>query len=225
MCSIARTGAAGARNALLGAALFVLGWTGTSQAAVTLRVANRTGIRQATLERVESAIAFQANRQLRGVWNTPMVRFGAHGWRVELKPGLGPIAPGPHPVHPRVIAYHGVGRAGPYIVIYTQDVAWTRVLSHEIIEALVDPSTLREARGLEVEVCDPVETLGYMARGVLVSDFVTPAWFGRAFARRVASHTHRGSRFDWLGDVLRPFQIDGGFVPTLRPESAAQTPW
>jgi hypothetical protein len=44
------------------------------------------------------------------------------------------------------------------------------VLSHEVIETLVDPSTTG------TEVCDPVAWNEYMVGGVPVSDFVLPAW-------------------------------------------------
>lgn len=57
-------------------------------------------------------------------------------------------------------------------------------LSHEVLEALVDPyiSTAIQTSDTEfyaLEVGDPVEAdaLGYEVNGVLVSDFVLPTWF------------------------------------------------
>lgn len=58
-------------------------------------------------------------------------------------------------------------------------------LSHEVLEMLADPWIALAAQGADGrfyawEVGDPVEddSLGYEIDGVLVSAFVTPAWFG-----------------------------------------------
>jgi hypothetical protein len=60
----------------------------------------------------------------------------------------------------------------------------SRVLSHEIIEMIADPQvqtkvTIAGTTYL-AEACDPVhyDALGYPKQGVLVSDFVTPTYYG-----------------------------------------------
>src|SRR5215475_4837639 len=62
--------------------------------------------------------------------------------------------------------------------------SWTATLSHELLEMLADPwinwcAVGADSRIYALEVCDAVENdkLGYEIDGVLVSDFVTPAWF------------------------------------------------
>lgn len=62
--------------------------------------------------------------------------------------------------------------------------SWTVTLSHELLEILADPwinwcAIGGDNRVYALEVCDPVESdeLAYAVDGVLVSNFVTPAWF------------------------------------------------
>ena len=70
--------------------------------------------------------------------------------------------------------------------------SWTVTLSHELLEMLADPWINWCAQGSDgkiyaLEVCDAVEAdaLGYKIDGVLVSDFVTPAWFEQTEADRM----------------------------------------
>ena len=72
--------------------------------------------------------------------------------------------------------------------------SWTVTLSHELLEMLADPWINWCAQGSDgkvyaLEVCDAVEAdeLGYQIDGVLVSDFITPAWF--------RAHSSRSSGF------------------------------
>jgi hypothetical protein len=62
--------------------------------------------------------------------------------------------------------------------------SWTATLSHELLEMLADPwinwcAVGSDSRIYALEVCDAVEAdnLGYFIDNVLVSDFITPAWF------------------------------------------------
>ena len=81
--------------------------------------------------------------------------------------------------------------------------SWTVTLSHELLEMLADPwvNWCAESAGkvYALEVCDPVEAdkLGYEVDGVLLSDFVTPAWFGGTgemdFMRRVSRALELGA--------------------------------
>lgn len=75
--------------------------------------------------------------------------------------------------------------------------SWTATLSHELLEMLADPLINWCAIGSDskiyaLEVCDAVEAdnLGYFLDGVLVSDFVTPAWFEPACADRLDFKQH-----------------------------------
>lgn len=54
---------------------------------------------------------------------------------------------------------------------------WARAFTHEMDEALVDPTdSVSWAHGL-VEICDPVEDVTYPLDGVQVSDFAYPSYF------------------------------------------------
>lgn len=79
---------------------------------------------------------------------------------------------------------------------------WQQCLSHEVLEALADPFCTRMSPDgvTMVEVCDPCEGDVYDIDGVLVSNFVTPSYFG----------FDQGSRLDFLEKLT-------GRAPTLRP--------
>ena len=75
--------------------------------------------------------------------------------------------------------------------------SWTVTLSHELLEMLADPWINWCAIGNDntiyaLEVCDAVEAdeLGYKIDEVLVSDFVTPAWFEPTQADRLDFNQH-----------------------------------
>jgi hypothetical protein len=90
--------------------------------------------------------------------------------------------------------------------------------SHEICEMAVDPwlnSAYQDNQGIfwAGEVCDPVEDdrYGYEIGGVLVSDFVTPNWFG---------HQHAQGPIDFRGHALRAFEVlSGGYAQKFDPQS------
>jgi hypothetical protein len=98
--------------------------------------------------------------------------------------------------------------------------SWTVTTSHELLEMLADPdinlgATVESNAGVTklyaYEVCDPVEAdqLGYEIDKVLVSNFVTPAWF--------ESFREKGSTSFDHGSVLHePFALAaGGYCSVL----------
>lgn len=88
-----------------------------------------------------------------------------------------------------------------------------------ICEMAVDPwlnSAYQDPRGVfwAGEVCDPVEddAYGYEIGGVLVTDFVTPNWFG---------HPHAQREIDLEGHASAPFQSSPAATPSIsRPARA-----
>lgn len=91
-------------------------------------------------------------------------------------------------------------------------------VSHELLEMLLDPwifsvvpldngaGTVFGKGGIMLaeEVCDAVEAdnYGYQIDNVLVSDFVTPAWFGSP-----------GTQFDFCGHCTKAYQLlPGGYI-------------
>lgn len=90
--------------------------------------------------------------------------------------------------------------------------------SHECLEMAVDPwlnSAYQDSTGTfwAGEIADPVEDdqYGYDIGGVLVSDFVTPNWFG---------HEHPVGPIDFKGHAKAPFQVlSGGYAQKFDPAS------
>ncbi|WP_222932722.1 hypothetical protein [Nocardia yunnanensis] len=94
---------------------------------------------------------------------------------------------------------------------------WTVTASHELLEMLADPdinlaayefSTATIGRIYAYEVADAVEAnqYGYQIDGVLVSDFVFPAWFENF--RKAGS-----TQFDYGKHLTAPFELlPGGYI-------------
>jgi hypothetical protein len=95
--------------------------------------------------------------------------------------------------------------------------SWTVTLSHELLEMLADPwinwcAIGSDSRIYALEACDPVEAdhLGYEIGGVLVSDFITPAWFEPTEADRLDFKQHLNRQLE----LAR-----GGYISILDPIS------
>lgn len=83
--------------------------------------------------------------------------------------------------------------------------------SHELVEMLVDPAINIMTTGPDPKVmyayesADPVEQLSFKVNGILMSDFVYPAYFE-------VFHKAGSVRFDQMNKVGKPFQIlSGGY--------------
>lgn len=127
---------------------------------------------------------------------------GALGWHTE---DAGDLIFGEVFVRP-VLDNGGTAMTGPLTV--------SSVLSHEVLETVVDPHANNWADNGDntfyaYECADAVESDSYpvMVDGfpVMVSDFVTPAWFDHDAAD--------GSRFDYMGLLSGPFEVrPNGYV-------------
>jgi hypothetical protein len=94
--------------------------------------------------------------------------------------------------------YHSTNRRDtPYGFVYL-DICkhyhedWSSTLSHEVLELLADPTAVKTVTGArphgsrskrpsvyyDLEVCDPTQGDTYSIHGVVVSNFVTKAYFG-----------------------------------------------
>jgi hypothetical protein len=93
--------------------------------------------------------------------------------------------------------------------------SWTVTFSHELLEMLVDPWINFLSQGSDnklyaCEIGDAVEAdaLAYSIDGVLVSDFITPAWFQPTFA----------DRLDFKRHLTAPLTLaPGGYISILDP--------
>jgi hypothetical protein len=115
------------------------------------------------------------------------------------------------------LGYHDLTSAGLPLgkafvaTAHADDVPWSVVLSHELLEMLVDPyinlaAVVKNPRGgmlFGYEICDPCRLDVYRIDGVAVSNFVYPAWFEQDRPRR-------GTRFDHLGRVAKPLALRPG---------------
>ncbi len=88
--------------------------------------------------------------------------------------------------------------------------SWTVTLSHELLEMLADPWINWCAMGSDskiyaLEVCDAVEAdaLGYEINGVLVSDFITPAWYEPNCADRLDYKQHVSKQLELVPGTRR----------------------
>ena len=112
----------------------------------------------------------------------------------------------------------------PYAFIYLDicrqaGEAWSCTLSHEVLELLADPTTVLVASGpapagvgapgqtvgYDLEVCDPTQGDTYVINNVMVSNFVTKAYFGMIGGASSATN--------FLKLALDPFGVrPGGYL-------------
>lgn len=128
-----------------------------------ISVRNQAGVEPWYLELIERAVA-QQSLQLRREWGTRCVVFGPGGWPLTLLPSLAGTAcagdGGCHWEDDRV-----------RMLVQTQG-TWSAVVSHEVIESLVDPS------GTGHEICDPLDYVWYQGLGgVRLQAFEPPSYF------------------------------------------------
>lgn len=101
-------------------------------------------------------------------------------------------------------------------------------ISHEAMEMAADPDITRtyfitlsssDVTVYALEVCDPVESDhdGYQIDGVLVSNFITPAWYDPGKLNQ------QGAKFDHQGVLTRPFTIQpDGYLSVWTPSGGWQ---
>lgn len=110
--------------------------------------------------------------------------------------------------------YHLLNNGLPYArILYVDN--YSKVLSHEVLEMLVNPFLDRyigielysEQAGLEKviqEIADPVQTTTYQIDGIEVSNFIYPSWY---HATKIS-----GERYDYLGLITEPKSLlEGGY--------------
>jgi hypothetical protein len=112
------------------------------------------------------------------------------------------------------------------VVKYADD--WSLFASHELMEMLVDRHGDRTASGPSlkdkqgrvdylVEVCDPCQHSTYTIDGVLVSDFITPGYYGDPPAS--------GHLYSFTGRITEPRTLlDGGYI-TWATQAPKQQVW
>lgn len=163
------------------------------------------------------AFAHQWNADLRPIWGTETASFGfvhkghtppaGAWWMVFLD----------NSDQANTLAYHDLSNEGwPIAKVFVASIlsdngSVSVAATHELCEMAVDPwlnSAYLDTRGVfwAGEVCDPVEDdgYGYDIGGVLVTDFLTPDWFG---------HQRAGTQIDFMRHANKAFEIlSGGYA-------------
>ena len=191
-------------------------------------IVNQAGVSPQDLAAVQRAISLQSI-QLHMAWGTPVAAFVANGGTpVYIGTGQQALASGgstaalggdhygtSSPVTNRGTHWDG----SPYISVSTGNLpmtGWSKALSHEIVESLVNPSAAPTTAGTHTpEVADPVSNHSYNIHGVPVSNFTLPAYWG------LPSHpTAAAGQYDQMGLLTAPLPTQ----PASAPQPAAPAP-
>jgi hypothetical protein len=144
---------------------------------------SQTQIPAGDVQKVATAIQIQIDRDFSPHWGiyadiVAKCDPASPAWRVYLDPGD----------NPRFYGYHDEKDGVPYAMVYTGDpsVPWSSIVSHEVLEMLVDPGLdgkikviqRPDGRYVVLEIGDAAANSGgYTINDVVVSDFLTPDWF------------------------------------------------
>lgn len=185
------------------------------------------------LARVAGALNEQVQRDIGPVWNirasvgvySPS-QVDSYFWQVRIVSDLN---------SPGALGYHTNLRSGQPVSLVQYRSDWPAIASHEIAEMLADPYGRRthqarlpyraehmfERFGLKhntsrvsylVELSDPCEATSYEVGGVLLSDFLHPAWY-RTDVNGVMAFSHAG------GCTHQRQVAPGGYVSFANPAS------
>jgi hypothetical protein len=186
-----------------------------------------TAISDADVQKMLAAFEQQWNQDLRPVWGVDTAEFAfvpqgeaptAGTWWVVFLDDSDQAG---------ALAYHDLTDEGLPIskvfvkTILADNAAVSVGATHEICEMAVDPwlnSAYQDDQGTfwAGEVCDPVEDdqYGYMIGDVLVTDFVTPNWFG---------HQHAEGQIDFQNHARAAFEVlTAGYAQNFDPQAGWQ---
>jgi hypothetical protein len=186
-----------------------------------------TAIADAAVQKMIPAFSSQWNNELNAVWGVGEAQFNF------VRKGTAPAAGSWWVVflddsdQANALAYHDLTNEGlPISKIFVKTILSDKAsvsvgATHEICEMAVDPwlnSAYQDAQGVfwAGEVCDPVEDdqYGYDINGTLVTDFVTPNWFG---------HQHASGAIDFKTHARAPFEVlSGGYAQKFDPQQGWQ---
>jgi hypothetical protein len=196
-------------------------------APLTVLVCNvSTSVGDADFARAVAAIGVQVTQHFGPVWGVGATlvpaRLALNGLKANVDGVahaviyVGDAAEDPTLGVSGAYGYHSLTHGAlPYAFVYLDVCAkakepWTVTLSHEVMELLADPNTLTTVSGpapagapgatvrYDLEVCDPTQGDHYEIDGVVVSNFVTKAYFGLSPAAGATNH---------LGLPLAPFGV------------------
>jgi hypothetical protein len=183
---------------------------------------NSTEATEEEIKKVIAALQDQVHNDLAPIWGVDaeltVVPKGkqpeAHSWWLVFQDDTEYAgALGYHDVTPE-----GLPRAKVFVrTAKKSGVAWSNTASHELLSMLVDPrmtivaweeSSATSGTAWAYEITSPCggDENTYKKGDVLVTDFVTPAWFD-------PNAKSSNSRFDFLGKMHRPLELlPGGWA-------------
>jgi hypothetical protein len=181
-----------------------------------------------------AALQVQIDRDFRPLWGLPanllfvsnIKRPPINAWVVQVLDSSDVTG---------ALGYHDMTNAGlPVGKVFAKDdkkygLSWTITLSHEVLEMLGDPYTDTtvfvqdtNTTGLlfAYELCDAVEddSLGYPINGVMMSDFVTPAYFE-------AGRLPNSTKFDFRASLTAPLTLTKGGYMSVFAVTPQTTGW
>jgi hypothetical protein len=180
----------------------------------------------AHIQAVIPAVQAQVSEDFAPIWEaSATLAFLGKGKPVPK--GIWPLFVMDHSDEPGALGYHVDEHGRIEGKVFAADdqrygVSWTVDLTHELLEMLGDPTTknmikLPDGRECIREVCDAVEddSVAYMKDGVLVSNFVTPAYFFGAGA----------PKYDFCGKLNAPAPAltPGGYLGIYDPTTGQWT--
>jgi hypothetical protein len=179
------------------------------------------------VEAVLSALQKQVSEDFKAYWDLDCTLTSLSKGQ-KLTPRWWQIVVTDNPDQAGALGYHELTSQGtPLGKIFAKldldsGSSWTVTLSHELLEMLADPwinwcAVGSDNRIYALEVCDAVEAdnLGYVIDDVLVSDFVTPAWFEPTSADRLDFKKHLSKQLELArGGYISVFDPGAGWTQT-----------
>jgi hypothetical protein len=181
----------------------------------------------ADVQKMIPAFDSQWNQDLNSIWGVGAATFGFAPKQTAPPAGSWWVVFLDDSDQADALAYHDLTNEGlPISKVFVKTIAADKAslsvgASHEICEMAVDPwlnSAYQDQQGVfwAGEVCDPVEDdqYGYTVGGILLSDFVTPNWFG---------HLHAVGDIDLEGHARAAFEVlSGGYAQKFDPQQGWQ---
>jgi hypothetical protein len=184
-------------------------------------------IADADVKKMVPAFETQWNRDLNAVWGVGSAAFEFMAKHHAPPPASWWVVFLDDSDQADALAYHDLTNQGlPISKVFVKSILADQSsvsvgATHEICEMAVDPwlnSGYQDRSGVfwAGEVCDPVEDdqYGYLIDGVLVTDFVTPNWFGHEHAKGdidLKRHAHKA--FEVLtGGYAQKFDSKDGWT-------------
>lgn len=180
-----------------------------------------------SIQQMIPAFSAQWNTDLNAAWGVGTAQFGFTPRTTTPVSGAWWVVFLDDSDQANALAYHDLTNEGlPISKIFVKTIQADKAslsvgATHEICEMAVDPwlnSAYQDAQGIfwAGEVCDPVEDdqYGYTIGGILVSDFVTPNWFG---------HKDAQGPVDRQGHAQSAFEVlTGGYAQKWDPQQGWQ---